>query len=708
MEEYSLRDIAYEQVGRGYADQWELLRDLFALLDYRLYLFYRYHQWVGPGNDLKNMLGLVVTREEFEHNLEKSEQLGLWQRISEDERAQIELGEKAVAERLELTDKGFRLLELFERFALNGFERQCAVLAYAAELDKKYERLFAYLQDDITKKNPTASLAVQLYLPPGSVVEEYIPAFSAPRPFAALFDPEALLLGNLRLRSVVAGFLANGEIRTTCGKLFDGARDKPPGSIVIRQTIADELDRALSSSSKENAVVLCGPPGSGRRFQLKHLMARQNKKCLFVDAKAAGVAGIAEAALAVRLANARLCFFNLESRLEDGDTENSPELLQAITDLEFDADIFLVCEKPVHFDMNRMTTALDFAPLEASERLELFAHFLGGVSLKEDVSLEEVASKFRFEPLQIQKACEQAASGGAAVDSAQLHRCCYRQAVHKLDKLAKRIQPRFTWDDVVLPGAQKKLMRQATAHIRFAHTVYHEWGFKRKLSYGKGLSILFAGAPGTGKTMCAQVIARQLNMELYKINISQIVSKYIGETEKNLAAVFAEARKSNCILFFDECDAIFSKRSEVKDSHDRNANVEVAYLLQQIEEHDGVSILATNLMQNIDAAFMRRITFIVHFPFPDAQTRREIYLRTLPKRAPCEEDIDWDFLAEKFNLSGGHIKNIVVCAAFMAASEEAPISMRHLLEAAVNELKKNEIVVVREELREYADLIFID
>jgi SpoVK/Ycf46/Vps4 family AAA+-type ATPase len=251
-------------------------------------------------------------------------------------------------------------------------------------------------------------------------------------------------------------------------------------------------------------------------------------------------------------------------------------------------------------------------------------------------------------------------------------------------------------------------MQHAMAHIRFAHTVYHEWGFERKLSYGKGLSILFAGAPGTGKTMCAQVIAKQLNMELYKINLSQIVSKYIGETEKNLAAVFAEARKSNCILFFDECDAIFSKRSEVKDAHDRNANVEVAYLLQQIEEHDGVSILASNLLQNSDAAFMRRITFVVHFPFPDAKMRREIYLRTLPPGAPADTDIDWNFLAEKFNLSGGHIKNIVVSAAFMAASEGRPIGMKHLLEAAVNELKKNEIVVVREELREYADLIFSD
>ena len=169
--------------------------------------------------------------------------------------------------------------------------------------------------------------------------------------------------------------------------------------------------------------------------------------------------------------------------------------------------------------------------------------------------------------------------------------------------------------------------------------------------------------------------------------------------------MFTEARRSNCILFFDECDAIFGKRSEVKDAHDRNANVEVAYLLQQIEEHDGVCVMATNLIGNIDAAFMRRITYVIHFPFPDAAMREEIYRRTIPQQAPLSDDIDWAFLAEKFELSGGHIKNIVLSAAFLAALEGERIGMAHLLRAAVQELKKNEIVVVREELREYADLL---
>ncbi|WP_346705259.1 ATP-binding protein [uncultured Agathobaculum sp.] len=340
----------------------------------------------------------------------------------------------------------------------------------------------------------------------------------------------------------------------------------------------------------------------------------------------------------------------------------------------------------------------------------MFRACLQDVTLSDEVTEEELAAKFHFSPQQIRLACRQAAGlsgldGKTMLDGATLHAACYQQVVHKLGELAHRVPPAYTWEDVVLPAAQKRLMQQACGHIRYRYRVYHQWGFESKISYGRGLSILFAGAPGTGKTMCAQVIARQLNMEMYKINISQVVSKYIGETEKNLQAVFREAKNSNCILFFDECDALFGKRSEVKDSHDRNANVEVAYLLQQIEEYDGVCILATNLIGNIDEAFMRRITYVVHFPFPDAGMREKIYRQMMPQAVPLADDIDWGFLAGKFELSGGYIKNIVLAAAFMAAGEGSPIGMRHLVRAAVGELKKNEIVVVREELQEYADLL---
>ena len=195
-------------------------------------------------------------------------------------------------------------------------------------------------------------------------------------------------------------------------------------------------------------------------------------------------------------------------------------------------------------------------------------------------------------------------------------------------------------------------------------------------------------------------------MEIYKIQISQVVSKYIGETEKNLRAVIAQAKRSSSILLFDECDALFGKRSEVKDAHDRNANIEVAYLLQEMEDYDGMCILATNLIQNIDAAFMRRISFVVHFPFPDADMRRLIFKSMLPAKAPVEQDIDWEFLAKKVELSGGSIKNIVIHAAFDAAAKCKAIGMRELMRAAVDEMRKNGMIVVREDIKEYADMVF--
>ena len=218
--------------------------------------------------------------------------------------------------------------------------------------------------------------------------------------------------------------------------------------------------------------------------------------------------------------------------------------------------------------------------------------------------------------------------------------------------------------------------------------VYGEWGFDSKFSLGKGLNALFAGPPGTGKTMAAEVIARELQLDLYKIDLSQVVSKYIGETEKNLDRIFREARASYSILFFDEADALFGKRSEVKDAHDRYANIEVGYLLQKMEEYDGIAILATNLRQHMDEAFVRRMHVIIEFPFPDEEYRRRIWEVTFPREAPLAEDVDFAKLAGEIKLAGGNIKNIALAAAFYAAEDADLIFARHLMRAAGREHQK--------------------
>jgi SpoVK/Ycf46/Vps4 family AAA+-type ATPase len=269
-----------------------------------------------------------------------------------------------------------------------------------------------------------------------------------------------------------------------------------------------------------------------------------------------------------------------------------------------------------------------------------------------------------------------------------LHRACRAQSAASLASLARKIEPAYCWKDIVLPDEVLVELKEIIDRVNYRELVLCEWGFVRKLSLGRGVNALFAGPSGTGKTMAAEIIARELRLDLYKIDLSGIVSKYIGETNKNLNAIFAAAENSNAILFFDEADAIFGKRSEVRDSHDRYANLEISYLLQKMEEYDGVAILATNLRQNLDESFMRRLAFTVHFPFPEEAERRRIWTTVWPYETPLASDIDFDFLARRFTLSGGGVKNVALASAFLAASNGGEVTMKHLLHATQREFQK--------------------
>jgi SpoVK/Ycf46/Vps4 family AAA+-type ATPase len=254
--------------------------------------------------------------------------------------------------------------------------------------------------------------------------------------------------------------------------------------------------------------------------------------------------------------------------------------------------------------------------------------------------------------------------------------------------LAQRIEPVASWDDLVLPERQKQLLAQVAIHVRQRAKVYKTWGFASKGSRGLGISALFAGSSGTGKTMAGEVLANQLRLDLYRIDLSQTISKYIGETEKNLRRVFDAAEDTAAILLFDEADALFGKRSEVKDSHDRYANIEVSYLLQRMEAYRGLAILTTNRRDALDSAFLRRIRFVVEFPFPEASQRAEIWARAFPHQTPTE-GLRIDRLA-RLSAAGGNIQNIAMGAAFLAADAGEPVRMSHLLSAARSEFTKIE------------------
>jgi AAA+ superfamily predicted ATPase len=312
-----------------------------------------------------------------------------------------------------------------------------------------------------------------------------------------------------------------------------------------------------------------------------------------------------------------------------------------------------------------------------------------------DLDAGALASRFRLSASQIRDSAALAEAlaswrspAGGAVTAGDLLTACRAQADRKLAQVARQVEPRARWTDLVLPADQMAQLREICDQARYRHVVLGDWGFARRLSLGKGLNVLFSGPPGTGKTMAAEVIANELELDLYKIDLSQVVSKYIGETEKNLDRVFAAAESASAILFFDEADALFGKRSEVKDSHDRYANVEISYLLQKMEEYEGVAILATNLRQNLDAAFQRRLAFTVHFPFPDEESRRRIWEGAWPPETPLAGDVDPVLLARRFKLAGGNIKNIALAAAFLAAAEHARVAHAHLLRATRRELQK--------------------
>jgi hypothetical protein len=349
---------------------------------------------------------------------------------------------------------------------------------------------------------------------------------------------------------------------------------------------------------------------------------------------------------------------------------------------------------------SRPVISLEVQKPPAAEQRALWLAALGEQAAGLDGHVGRLASQFHVGAATIQTACEDALAAGGQTPEAELGErlwdACRALARPRIEELAQRIEPAATWDDLVLPEPQVRILRDMAAHVRQRATVYEDWGFAGKGNRGLGIGALFAGASGTGKTLAAEVLAHELRLDLYRIDLSATVSKYIGETEKNLRRVFDAAEEGGAILLFDEADALFGKRSEVKDSHDRYANIEVSYLLQRMEAYRGLAILTTNLKSALDPSFMRRIRFVVTFPFPDAAQRAEIWRRIFPAATPVT-GLDVAKLA-RLNVAGGNIRTIALGAAFLAADAGEPVGMAHLLRAAQSEYAKLEKALTEAEV----------
>jgi len=398
------------------------------------------------------------------------------------------------------------------------------------------------------------------------------------------------------------------------------------------------------------------------------------------------------------LQSAALCIQDFDSLLADDKHASLLKSLMEVTKT-FALTVFLLGTrswKPLGLLNDIAFIDLEIPIPDDGIRKRLWKSHLNGQSpLTTDAEAGALASKFRFTPGQIQDAAAAARNLArwrspevGPLTAEDLHAACRAQSDPKLNRLARRIRPIHTSNDIVLPADPLAQLSEMCQRVAQSYRVLGEWGFGAKLSTGKGVNALFAGPSGTGKTMAAGILANELGLELYKIDLSQVVSKFIGETEKNLDSIFTAAENSNIILFFDEADALFGKRSEVRDSHDRYANIEISYLLQKMEEYEGVAILATNLRQNLDEAFVRRLAFSIHFPFPDEAHRRRIWLGIWPDGISLSKDVDLDLLARQFKLSGGNIKNVALAAAFLAAADGGIVNMSHLLHATRREFQK--------------------
>ncbi|HEY6174882.1 MAG TPA: ATP-binding protein, partial [Kofleriaceae bacterium] len=337
---------------------------------------------------------------------------------------------------------------------------------------------------------------------------------------------------------------------------------------------------------------------------------------------------------------------------------------------------------------------IDVPPPLFRERLELWRRALAGAAVAPD-DLEIVASRYAFTGATIARAAHRAVQSARLRDPERpevtlddLGDSARLMFSHRLGTMAQRIPIGFSWSDLVLPRDTQEAVKEVVRFARYRSFLLEEWGFSAKLPYGRGVSAIMAGPPGTGKTMVAQLLAKELGYDLYRIDLSQVVNKYIGETEKNLAKIFDEAETSHAVLFFDEADSLFAKRTDVKTANDRYANLEVNYLLQRMETFDGVTLLATNLEQGLDDAFKRRVRFSIMFELPEEAERKKLWISMFPPRVPLAPNIDWDMMAKRFEMAGGYIKKAALRAALIAAEAHRPVTTADLLEAARQEYRE--------------------
>jgi hypothetical protein len=582
--------------------------------------------------------------------------------------------------------------EVCAAFGLTRFERAVLLLCAGMELDAAFPAACAAAQGDPARAHPTFALAL-------AALEGA--HWSAVAPDAPLRRWRLLEVVQPPGTPLVAAILRIDE-RILHHLAGVGSLDERLAGVVEAVPVGEEapvpshaaLARRVAEAWRDPApplVQLVGPDEEGRRAVAAAACAEAGYRLFAVQAGALPT-GAAELEAFARLweREAALCggALLIDAGRADGGDPARAAAVERLAERVWGA-VMLAARDRARAPRRPVLT-LEVDRPATDEQRTLWRQALGGAAPGLNGAVDGLVAQFDLSADAIRAAARDALAGGAEPGGLaerlwELGRTRSRQ---RLDDLAQRIDPAAGWDDLVLPQAQRQTLREVAAHVRQRARVYHAWGFASKGARGLGISALFSGASGTGKTMAAEVLARDLRLDLFRIDLSAVVSKYIGETEKNLRRVFEAAEESGAVLLFDEADALFGKRSEVKDSHDRYANIEVSYLLQRMETYRGLAILTTNLKTALDTAFLRRIRFVVGFPFPSAEQREEIWRRVFPSGTPLA-GVDYARLA-RLSVAGGNIRNIALHAAFLAADAGGAVTMGHLLQAARGEYAKLE------------------
>jgi len=612
---------------------------------------------------------------------------------------------------------------LLERFLLSELERYCVRLLFVYEMDTNYARAVALLQNGWSYVTPY--LVWLLFGEKFLDEEQFYHVFAGNSILSRFFletgdEDLSFCMRRLRLSKRILDFACGNLIADHYSQLlqhWDEKKTLKPWIGHPESQISSFLEQLQYVQAEQGQICyVYGEAGSGRRFSILHACRKKGYSCCQVSLD------ICMQELALFEAAQKRCWLDgllrelilfreipvfvseqKEADAIDAIFRQMGLFIQQAADLC--PAVFLCMLQKVLLNETCSITYIYKKPLTLLEGKEYWEAESKNYLIKPGLEIGSMSNKFRLTPGMISRILKNAENARMQnreeyVTDECITEECYGVIARQMGKKAVKVPAVYCMEDLILPKRQKQQLFQICGQVKNKHKIYEEWGFQEKVAYGRGISAVFAGLPGTGKTMAAQVIARELGMELYKVDLSCVVSKYVGETEKNLNEIFDQAEKSQVILLFDEADALFGKRSEGKESTDKYSNLEAAFLLQKMEGYEGITILATNLFHHFDEAFKRRIKMVVEFPLPDEADRKQLWKSMIPQQMPVGE-IDYDYLARQFELTGSNIRNILLHSAFLAASKQKAVDMEEIIPAVKNEYAKNGKNLTRSDVSEY-------